>query len=321
MSTPLRVAFAGSPAFAATILRELVRSRHQVALVWTQPDRPAGRGRKLRQSAVKQTAEEYEIAVYEPTDLRCTQAGTVLANSKPDVLIVVAYGRLLPAPLLSVPRLGAINVHASLLPRWRGAAPIQHAILAGDQVTGISIMQMDEELDTGDILHQSACTIASDETAGSLHKRLALLGARSLMVCLAALSGGGVERTVQDATHATYAPRLRKQDALIDWTHSATTIERRIRAFDPWPIAHTTLDGTVLRLWKAQALNCRQPPVEPGTIIRASNQGIDVVSGGGVLRLLQVQLPGARPISALDFLNARPLAGTTRLGERIAADG
>jgi methionyl-tRNA formyltransferase len=291
-------------------------------MVWTQPDRPAGRGRKLRQSAVKQAAEENGIAVYQPTALCPAQAGTVLAKTQPDVLIVAAYGRLLPRALLDVPRLGAINVHASLLPRWRGAAPIQRAILAGDQETGISIMQMDEGLDTGDILCQAACAIGSDETAGSLHERLALLGARSVLGCLAALLSGPVAGTSQDATRATYAPRLRKQEALVDWAHSASAIERRIRAFDPWPVAHTTFERKVLRLWRAQVLPCRAELVRPGTVIAASKAGIDVACGEGVLRLLEVQLPGARPVSAADFLNARPWSGTMRLGERtdLAAD-
>ena len=283
-------------------------------MVWTQPDRPTGRGRKMRPSTVKQVAEDNRIAVYQPTDLNTVQACSKLAEARPDLLVVVAYGRLIPQGLLDVPRLGAINVHASLLPKWRGAAPIQHAILAGDQETGVTLMQMDDRLDTGEMLLQVPCVIRPDDTADTLHERLARLGAQTLLTGLAALHSGSVNRTPQDDTRATYAPRLHKRAALIDWTERADAIERRIRAFNPWPVAHTTLDGMVLRLWKAKVLPCREPPAAPGSVVRASKAGIDVASGVGILRVLEVQLPGARRVATADFLNAYRLSPKTRLG-------
>jgi methionyl-tRNA formyltransferase len=310
----LRLGFAGTPAFAATVLRRLLDAKFGVSCVLTRPDRPAGRGRKSRVSAVKESALAAGLSVSQPPKL---DAGVVdaLRRQSLDILIVVAYGLILPAPVLATPRLGCINVHASLLPRWRGAAPIQRALLAGDAETGVSIMQMDEGLDTGPILARRHCSIAPDDTTQSLHDRLADLGADLLLATLPALVEGGIEPMEQDETLATYAARLSKEEALVDWRQPAAHLERMVRAFNPWPVAYTTVGDSRLRIWEALAMgNGSDRPA--GTVIDASNAGIDVATGEGTLRLLTVQTPGGRPIAALDFLNAHELANGTLLGRQ-----
>ncbi len=309
----LRVAFAGTPDFAAAALAALLTSPHEIVGVWTQPDRPAGRGRRLRPSPVKQLALAHEIPVHQPESLRDPQAVAELARLEPDVLVVAAYGLLLPPAVLEIPRRGCLNIHASLLPRWRGAAPIQRAILAGDTESGVTIMQMDEGLDTGDMLLKRAVPIGPRETGGSLHDRLATLGAEAIVEALA-----DPDRLVpepQDEAQATYAEKLRKEEAAIDWSKPATEIDRQIRAFNPWPVAQTRLDGGVLRIWAAEPLD--EPAADaPGTVTAVSRDGIDVATGEGSLRLLRLQPANARAMSVQDLLNGRPdlIREGTKLG-------
>lgn len=310
----LRVAFAGTPDFAATALAALLASPHELAGVWTQPDRPAGRGRKRRPSPVKQLALAHDIPVHQPESLRDPEAVAELARLEPDVLVVAAYGLLLPPDVLEIPRLGCLNIHASLLPRWRGAAPIQRAILAGDRETGITIMQMDAGLDTGDMLLQKAVPIGPRETGGSLHDRLATLGAEAIVEALA--DPDGLVAEPQDAALATYAAKLRKEEARIDWSKPAAVLDRQIRAFDPWPVAHTSIDGQPLRIHAALPLD--EPAAEaPGTVTAVSRDGIDVATGEGTLRLLRLQPANARAMSVQDLLNGRPdlIREGTKLGK------
>jgi methionyl-tRNA formyltransferase len=299
----LRLAFAGTPEFAAVILRSLLsRGRHLVHQVYTLPDRPAGRGRKPAASPVARVATDHDLPLLRPAMPRDIDPTGL---SKFDACIVAAFGLILPAPVLAAPRLGCINVHASLLPRWRGAAPIQRAILAGDSETGISIMQMDEGLDTGDVLLQESCVIGADETAGALHDRLAVLGAECLLRVLDALAGGHAERRPQDQSLATYAAKIGKNEAAIDWSREAREIVRKIRAFNPVPVAEATLRGLHMRIWEAREIAGERSSA-PGDVVACTPDGIDVAAGSGTVRILRLQLPGRKPISARDFLNASP---------------
>lgn len=308
-STELRLVFAGTPEFAAVSLRAIASSRHQLAAVLTQPDRPAGRGRKLMPSPVKQLALELGKPILQPTRLRDAEVFEALRELAPDVIVVVAYGLILPAAVLDLPHLGCINVHASLLPRWRGAAPIQRAILAGDTQTGITIMQMDTGLDTGPILLQRPCPILSTDTGGSLHDRLAELGAEALLEALDGLADHRLHASAQPSEGVTYADKLSKAEAFVRWQESALSIERQIRAFNPWPIAQTHLDDEVIRLWQAQALPEQSVVQEPGTIVQADRQAVLVATGAGLLALQQLQRPGGRPMAATELINSLPLAG------------
>ncbi|NIP47778.1 MAG: methionyl-tRNA formyltransferase [Gammaproteobacteria bacterium] len=314
----LRLIFAGTPEFAATVLGALLDGPHRVLAVYTQPDRPAGRGRRLRSSPVKALAEAHAIAVEQPRSLREADAQRCLARYGADAMIVAAYGLILPEAVLATPRLGCINVHASLLPRWRGAAPIQHAILAGDRTTGISIMQMDSGLDTGPVLRRADCPIHEDDTGGSLHDRLAALGAATLLETLAAIETGHVHAEPQDPALATYAGRIAKQDGLIEWSRSAEAIERQVRAFDPWPVAYTYLPATPtavaerLRIWRARVVTSTQQQA-PGTLLSCSAAGIDVATGRDALRIVKLQPAGGRIMSSGDYLNAHVLAVGARL--------
>lgn len=299
MKSPLNIIFAGTPAFAATTLQALIQSHHHIKAVYTQPDRPAGRGRQLTPSAVKELALQHQLPVYQPLSLRDAQEQQKLADLQADIMIVVAYGLLLPLPVLTAPRLGCLNVHGSLLPRWRGAAPIQRAVLAGDTKTGVTIMQMDEGLDTGDMLYKIEYPIAAHDTSAILYERLADLGAQALLHTLDQLSILQPER--QENSLATYAHKITKEEAKIDWHLSAVELDRKIRAFNPWPVA--CFDQT--RVWQAQPLETTVKNAQPGTILQASSAGIDVATGNGVLRLLQLQLPGGRALSVGDILNAR----------------
>lgn len=306
MTTSFRIIFAGTPAFAATILQVLLAAGQQIVAVYTQSDKPAGRGQKLSASPVKQQALAYQIPVYQPTILGDPRVQTELQSFQADLMIVVAYGLILPAPVLTIPRLGCINVHASLLPRWRGAAPIQRALLAGDTETGITIMQMDQGLDTGAILHRQICPIRANDTAATLHDRLMELGAQALLTTLTGLAEGKVMMQQQDNALATYAHKMSKEEAAIDWRKPAVIIEREIRAFNPWPIAFTKVEGQILRIWQAELVPGALSG-EPGEIVDVSPAGVTVVTGHGLLRLITVQFPGGRVLSVKDILNAKPL--------------
>lgn len=300
----LNIIFAGTPDFAARHLQALLDSEHNVIAVYTQPDRPAGRGKKLTPSPVKVLAEQAGIPVHQPESLRNEQAQAELAALGADIMVVVAYGLILPQAVLDTPRLGCINVHGSLLPRWRGAAPIQRAIWAGDAETGVTIMQMDKGLDTGAMLHKASLAIAPDDTSASLYDKLAAIGPQALLHTLAQLAMGKAVAEPQDDAQANYADKLSKEEALIDWRQPAAHIERCVRAFNPWPVSYFMLAGHNIKVWQAQVLDdaSGQPP---GTLLRAGKAGIDVATGDGVLRLLSLQPPGKKAMSCQDLLNAR----------------
>ena len=316
MPEPLRIVFAGTPDFAAASLQALLDTPHNVIAVYTQPDRPAGRGRKLTPSPVKKLALEHGIDLYQPLSLKDTGAQQELAALKADLMVVVAYGLLLPQVVLDTPRLGCINVHASLLPRWRGAAPIQRAVEAGDRETGVTIMQMDLGLDTGDMLLKAGCPILPDDNSGALHDRLAAIGARALIQSLAAIQDGSIKAEPQHDAAACYAHKLAKQEGNIDWQRSADYLARQVRGLSPWPVAFTQLGGTTLRIWAASALD-RQSDAAPGTLIAADKDGISVACGQGILSLKRVQLPGGTPLDSPDILNSR--RDTFTLGTRLGA--
>jgi methionyl-tRNA formyltransferase len=309
----LRTAFAGTPQFALPAL-EALRAHHQIVGVLTQPDRPGGRGRHLTASPVKRAALAARLPLAQPATLRSEAARRQLADWAPEVLVVVAYGLLLPPEVLALPRFGCLNIHASLLPRWRGAAPIQRALLAGDTESGVSIMQMDSGLDTGPVLLQRRLAIAAGATGGSLHDALAPLGAAALLEALAALAAGTQPPSVpQPAAGATYAPKIAKSEARIDWTKDAAHIERQVRAFNPWPVAETHLDGAQLRILEAKSLENGAKSHDPGTIVGVSGESMIVQCGSGRLAVTQVQRPGRKPVSAGDLSHSRALAGR-RLG-------
>ena len=301
----MRLVFAGTPEFSVPALRACLDSGAQVVAAYTQPDRPAGRGRQLAASAVKQAALEAGIVVEQPETLRDKTARERLAAYAPDLVVVVAYGLILPKSVLALPRLGCWNVHASLLPRWRGAAPIQRAILAGDAETGVDLMQMEAGLDTGPVLLEARTPIAATDTGGTLHDRLAALGAQLLADGLArTLRGETLTPTPQRDEGIEYAHKLDKAEARLDWNEPAAALARKVRAFDPWPVAECSLDGERVRLWSASAPDVRSD-ASPGSIVAASAEGIDVATGDGVLRIRELQRDGGRRISARDWLNAR----------------
>ena len=298
-----RIIFAGTPQFAVPSLQALLNSKHTVCAVYTQPDRKAGRGRKLQASPIKTLALANGIEVYQPPSLKNAEEAQLQALQA-DLMVVAAYGLLLPKAVLDAPHLGCINVHASLLPRWRGAAPVQRAILAGDTATGITLMQMEVGLDTGAMLKQESCEIRADDTGQTLHDQLAELGGRML-----ADNIDNVEELSpipQDDSLATYAKKLEKAEAQLDWQESAVVLERKVRAFNPWPVAQTNLFAQTLRIWAAQALPSSPISAPIGKVLHCQRDGIDVVTSDGILRLLQVQIAGGKPISVNDFLNAHP---------------
>jgi len=312
MHAPLRIIYAGTPEFAVPSLAARIAAGHRVAAVYTQPDRPAGRGRKLTASPVKALALAHGIPVYQPVNFRSEEALAELEAIGCDLMIVAAYGLILPRRVLAAPRIGCINVHASLLPRWRGAAPIQRALMAGDAETGITIMGMEAGLDTGPMFLKRATSIAPDDTGGTLHDRLATLGAEALMAALPGIAEGSLQPEPQDAALANYAAKLAKEEAAIDWTRPAVELDRQIRAFNPWPVAQTALQGETLRLWHSCiAMDTPAGEAPPGRVIAAGKAGIDVATGAGVLRLLQLQLPGKKPQTAREFLNAHSMDDLT----------
>jgi len=302
-NTKPKIIFAGTPEFAAIALAQLIKHEHNIVAVYTQPDRPAGRGRKLMPSPVKQIALDNNIPVEQPESFKKDPAAVEkLKSFVPDVLIVAAYGLLLPQSVLDIPRYGCLNIHASLLPRWRGAAPIQRAILAGDKETGITIMQMNAGLDTGDMLLKKPLLISDSMTAGELHDQLAALGSQAILQTLEDLAANKLHPQTQDPALATYAKKLDKQEAWIEWSQTAQQIDRQIRAFNPWPVAQTRIDNTIMRLRKASVVDTTAD-VTPGFIVQVSNDGIDVACGEGQLRLLDGQLPGGKALSIKDLLN------------------
>ena len=312
MTNRLRIVFAGTPDFAVPPLEALRAAGHDLVAVYTQPDRPAGRGQALTASPVKRRALEFGLTVEQPATLKTPDAVARLRSFDADLMVVVAYGLILPQAVLDVPRFGCWNIHASLLPRWRGAAPIQRAILAGDAVTGITIMQMEAGLDTGPVLLVRETPIGPRELGGELHDRLSRLGAEAIVAAIDEWQAGRIKPVTQPAEGATYAAKLSKAEARIDWAQPAVAIDAQVRAFNPWPVAETTWDGKQLRVWQ-----CEPEPLAlgaaPGTVLESSFGRITVATGDGALRLLQLQLAGRRAVSAAEFLNANSLAGA-RLG-------
>ncbi|KGQ36316.1 methionyl-tRNA formyltransferase [Gallibacterium anatis] len=305
---PLNIIFAGTPDFAAQHLQALLASQHQVIAVYTQPDKPAGRGKKLQPSAVKQLALAHNLPIFQPKSLRKEEAQQQLAQLNADVMVVVAYGLILPKAVLAMPRLGCLNVHGSLLPRWRGAAPIQRAIWAGDEQTGVTIMQMDEGLDTGDMLHKVSCEISKDETSASLYQKLATLAPQALIEVLDHLEEGKYPPQAQQNEFSNYAEKLSKEEAKLDWSLPAVQLERCIRAFNPWPISWlqtTDAQGNnqILKVYQATVLPHQNQTA--GTVLQANKQGIQIATADGVLNITQLQPAGKKPMAVQDFLNGR----------------
>ncbi|MFJ2548198.1 methionyl-tRNA formyltransferase [Pseudomonas sp. NPDC087612] len=304
----MRIVFAGTPEFAAEHLKALIASPYEVVAVYTQPDRPAGRGQKLMPSAVKQLAVDNAIAVLQPATLRNAEAQAELAALKPDLMVVVAYGLILPQAVLDIPRLGCINSHASLLPRWRGAAPIQRAVEAGDSESGVTVMRMEAGLDTGPMLLKVSTPISASDTGGSLHDRLAEMGPPAVLEAVAGLAAGTLQGEVQDDSLATYAHKLNKDEARLDWSRPAVELERLIRAFNPWPICHSTLNGEALKVLGA---NLSTGSGNPGEILSASKDGLIVACGEQALCLTRLQLPGGKALNFSDLFNSRREKFTT----------
>lgn len=310
----MRIVFAGTPEFAAEHLKALLASPHDIVAVYTQPDRPAGRGQKLMQSPVKQLALEHGITVLQPPTLRDPQAQAELSALVPDLMVVVAYGLILPQAVLDIPRLGCINSHASLLPRWRGAAPIHRAIQAGDAESGVTVMRMEAGLDTGPMLLKVSTPIDARDTGGSLHDRLAQIGPPAVIQAIAGLAAGTLQGEVQDDSLANYAHKLDKSEARIDWSLPAIELERLVRAFFPWPICHSTLNGEALKVLAAEWI---EGAGQPGEIIGVSKDGLSVACGTHALRLTRLQLPGGKPLNFSDLFNSRreKFAAGTVLGQ------
>jgi methionyl-tRNA formyltransferase len=302
LTTPLRIIFAGTPDFAARHLAALLDSPHQVIAVYSQPDRPAGRGQQLQQSPVKQLALQHNIPVYQPKSLKKAEARQQLAALNADLMVVVAYGLILPQAVLDAPRLGCINVHGSLLPRWRGAAPIQRAIWAGDTESGVTIMQMDAGLDTGAMLSKTCTPIAADETSASLYDKLALTGPVALVDALATIESLQAQAEPQQEQLANYAEKLSKEEALLDFAKPAIALEREIRAFNPWPVSYLQLGNQQLKVWRAVT----EPGTgQPGQVLRVDKKGIAIQTSDGVLVITELQPAGKKAMKVVDFLNGR----------------
>ncbi|ERB64691.1 methionyl-tRNA formyltransferase [Vibrio coralliilyticus OCN008] len=304
MSKPLKIVFAGTPDFAARHLAALLSSEHEVIAVYTQPDRPAGRGKKLTASPVKNIALEHDIPVYQPDNFKSDDAKQELADLNADLMVVVAYGLLLPQAVLDTPKLGCINVHGSILPRWRGAAPIQRSIWAGDQETGVTIMQMDIGLDTGDMLKIATLPIEATDTSASMYEKLAGLGPQALVECLADIADGKASPEKQDDELANYAKKLSKEEARINWNDDAEHIERCVRAFNPWPMSHFEAADNSIKVWQSR-VDVQTTTEAPGTILQADKTGIYIATGKHVLVLEQLQVPGKKAMPVQDILNSR----------------
>jgi len=303
VSAPLKIIFAGTPDFAARHLDALLASEHQVVGVFTQPDRPAGRGNKLTPSPVKVLAQAHDIPVFQPKSLKPEENQHLVADLQADIMVVVAYGLILPKAVLVMPRLGCINVHGSLLPRWRGAAPIQRSLWAGDSETGVTIMQMDVGLDTGDMLHKLSCPITAEDTSASLYEKLAQLGPQGMLLTLDLLASGNAKPEVQDEALVSYAEKLSKEEARLDWSLSAAQLERCIRAFNPWPMSYFMIEEQPVKVWQATVLPHQNK--QPGEIVHADKQGIQIATADGVLNLVSLQPAGKKAMSAQDLLNSR----------------
>lgn len=304
MSKLLKIVFAGTPDFAARHLAALLSSEHEVIAVYTQPDRPAGRGKKLTASPVKNIALEHDIPVYQPENFKSDEAKQELADLNADLMVVVAYGLLLPQAVLDTPKLGCINVHGSILPRWRGAAPIQRSIWAGDQETGVTIMQMDIGLDTGDMLKIATLPIEATDTSASMYEKLAGLGPQALVECLADIADGKASPEKQDDELANYAKKLSKEEARINWSDDAEHIERCVRAFNPWPMSHFEAADNSIKVWQSR-VDVQTTTKAPGTILQADKTGIYIATGKHVLVLEQLQVPGKKAMPVQDILNSR----------------
>ena len=315
----LRIAYAGTPEFAVPALKAISHSQHQLVAVLTQPDRKSGRGRKITESAVKQTITSANVLILQPESVNDSESISQLSELNIDLLVVAAYGQIFSEQLLNLPRLGCINIHASLLPKWRGASPIQHAILSGNKVSGVSIMQMHRGMDAGDIWLQSECEIADDDTSQSLHDKLSELGGSLILEAIEIVAGGSVQPIPQDASAASYCSKLKKVDGLIDWNQPAEQILRKIKAFHPWPGAYTVLNGRRLRITKA-LLGLEKPQkIQPGTIIETSKVGINVATGEGGLVVCELVPEGGKRVSAGDFSNSNTLENQV-LGEAAVQD-
>jgi len=303
----MKIIFAGTPEFAMPSLRMLLDSEHRICAVYTQPDRPAGRGRHLHVSPVKELALLSGIPVFQPLTFKTEADLQQIAAFGADLIVVIAYGMILPQAVLDLPKQGCINVHASLLPRWRGAAPIQRAIMAGDEKTGVTIMKIVRQLDAGDMLQKEECLIGADDTASSLHDKLAALGAIGLARVLVQIEAGTVVAEKQDENLVTYAAKLEKNEATIDWWQSAEQIARKVRGMNAWPVAQTLYQGQMLRIWRAEAIGA-EPHPKPG-LVSYSHKHIEVATGAGRLRLHEIQLPGGKRMPVEAFINAHNISG------------
>jgi methionyl-tRNA formyltransferase len=319
-----RIIFAGTPLFAIPSLQALMDSQHQVLAVYTKADSPSGRGLKLTNSPIKQYVLDHysDIPILQPVNLKDADTQRELSNFLADIMVVIAYGLILPKEVLSLFKYGCINVHASLLPRWRGAAPIQRAILAGDKETGVTIMQMDEGLDTGDMLGSKTYQLNAKDTFKSVHDELSALGAQALLEILDKLETNEVQGQLQNNSLSTYASKINKEEAQINWHTPAIQIDRQIRAFNSWPIAYSYLFNQLLKIWQAEIISTTIAPDLPGRVLEISEKGMDIATLQGIIRLLTIQMPGGKPVSIANFLcgreGSRIIPGKTLLGEKYA---